>query len=134
MSEIDEGAAEAIATLVAAEAQRVGGVERVVVYGLLPEEALTILPEIVEQLDPDRLLDEPSSGTEADAELAVFVSGGEYEELETRVLAHALAARAARAVLVIRPLGSEIPVPMIELRRGLMLDVPDFGYRLFGRR
>lgn len=129
---MEESVAGAITTLVSAEAARLGSVNRVVVFGDRSGAEFSDLSWEFEQVDVDTLL-EDSGAAAIHADMAVLVSETAYADLETRVLGHALAELPVRAVLAIRPLGAELPVPLIELRRGLMLDAPHLGYRLWGR-
>lgn len=60
-------------------------------------------------------------------------AAGEASRVASRALALAIALTAGRVAIVAHSIGQELSVPLIEVKRGLMLDAPDMEYRVYGR-
>ncbi|UOQ59916.1 hypothetical protein MUN76_12825 [Leucobacter rhizosphaerae] len=123
---------DAVAVAILSESERVGDLSSVLVIGELSEEALQALPGTTTVRTADDLLrEDPSAAGHHDL---VVCAGALVEgDLRRRALGHALAAVAGTAVISVQPLGDELPIPLIELKRGLLLDAPELGYRVYGQ-
>ncbi|MGK0722264.1 hypothetical protein [Leucobacter sp. W1478] len=124
---------DAVGVTVLSESQRLGDLASTLVLGDLAEDARAGLPgKSVAMRVGDLLARGPESIDRYD--LVVCVAGGDRSELERRTLGHAIADVALKAVVSVESLGRELPIPLIELKRGLLLDSPELGYRVYGNR
>lgn len=124
---------DAVSALVLSELERLKDVQSMIVYGSLAPELAQALTVPAREFETAALLrDVRAIATPAD--YVVYLHDSDLTELERRTIAHRLAAVTARVLLVVSPLGAELPVPLIEVKRGLLLNSGRQGYRLLGRR
>ena len=123
----------AIGVTILSECERLGEMASTLILGDLREETRSALPgESVSMRVADLLARGPKYVDRYD--LVVCVPGEDGSELERRSLGHAVGIVAHRAVISVQKLGKELPIPLIELKRGLLLDAPELGYRVYGTR
>ena len=120
-------------TLVVGEARRLGDIASMAVFGEVAEQVASEVNCAI-QVQPFAELFDAHALPESAVDFVVAASAEHLSELQRRTLAHRLAGLSRTAVLVARPFGSEIPVPLVEVKRGLMADAVDVGYRVHGRR
>ncbi len=115
------------------ESERLGVVRNTLLIGAANDELIASLhptPEV--RTAQDILASDP--GSIDPAELVILLPDATSDKLEKRALAVAAARLTSRAAISVQRLGEELPIPLIELKRGLLLDSLDLGYRVYGTR
>lgn len=124
---------DAVGVTIVSESARIAGVTSTLVIGELTDEAQESLPGSTSTMSARELLACHSS--EAPQYDLVICAGEKIgTELERRALGHAIARTTRLAAIAVQQLGLESPIPLIELKRGLLLDAPELGYRVYGKR
>lgn len=124
---------DAISTLVLSELERLADIQSMAIYGVLSDEGIESSPIPVQKFETQDLLRDESE-TLPRSDYVVYISDTGLSAIGRRTVAHRLASVTDRVLLVIAPLGAELPVPLIEVKRGLLLDSGSKGYRLLGTR
>lgn len=124
---------DATGVTVLSEIERLGEVSTTLVVGELSPEALDALPGKITACSEEKLLGgNPISLGRYD--LVICMQSSLEGGLERRTLGCAIGIVADSAVISVQMLGQELAIPLIELKRGLLLDEPSLGYRVYGRR
>lgn len=126
---------DAVSTLVLSEFERLTEVKSIAIYGTPSPGLAQALTAPVSEHETETLLRGfNETSTPSDYVIYLHDHDTDLSELERRTVAHRLTAVTARVLLVVAPLGAELPMPLIEVKRGLLLNSGHQGYRVFGRR
>lgn len=124
---------DAVGVTVLSERERLGEVGSTLIVGPLSDEARGQLPGRLTSLSlAEMLAQEPADVTRH--ELVIQVGDGSGSPMQRRALGHAIARVAERAVIAVHTLGAEVPVPLVEVKRGVVLDDPSLAYRVYVNR
>lgn len=122
-----------IGALAHEESSRFGDIRSSLVIGQCEDGVFAGLPGDVGHIETGMsaldLL--PDSGP---IDLIVCLPLSDLGAVDARAMGLALAKAARCGVILVTQSGSEIPVPRIELKRGLIYGAPELTYRVYGRK
>jgi hypothetical protein len=123
---------EEIDALVIAECRRFGELQEILTVGNISANTIAEISNVSIKVDEsDGILNGISKLGQF--EFAIIIMLEPRTDMEARTLGHLLAGRVQKGLLVVEKLKYEIPIPLIELKRGLLRSSAQHGFRIYGK-